>query len=350
MSTDEQPSRPGASSQPVVIHLQNEGQNRTALWVLLSAITGFLLPVCSCSFIAIVGLLALGAASSTDLGPIPQISGTGDAVAIVRIEGVITASDNANNIAGAASARVIADLEAAANSDTVKAIVLRVDSPGGSVTGSAQIYEAIDAIDKPVVVSMASLAASGGYYVSAPADYIFARADSWTGSLGVIITIYNAEGLIEEVGIDVQNITSGANKALGSYWDELTPEQAAILQALVDEAYDEFVRITVAGRGLTEEEVRLLADGRIYSGRQALANGLVDELGNFDAAIQKAAELGGISGTPALIEYERTPSLEDMLLGISTGLQQSEADKVLGTLDHLLTPVLEYRYHGPAPN
>ncbi|MCB8961243.1 MAG: signal peptide peptidase SppA [Ardenticatenales bacterium] len=350
MAMDEQYSATGANGQPIVIQLKNSGQNRTALWAVVGAITGFLLPICACGILGFLGILALGTSTSPALGPVTQISGTGDAVAIVRIEGTITASDNPDDLAGAASARVIADLEAAAADDTVKAIVLRIDSPGGSVTGSAQIYDAIVAIDKPVVVSMASLAASGGYYVSAPADYIIARADSWTGSLGVIMTVYNVEGLIEEVGIDVQNITSGENKALGSYWDELTPEQEAILQALVDEAYQEFVRIIAEGRGLSEDEVRLLADGRIYSGRQALANGLVDELGNFDAAIAKAAALGGITGTPATIEYQRTPSLGDMLLGLSTGLQQSEPDKVLGTLDHLLTPVLEYRYHGPAPN
>ena len=350
MISDQESTNVGITPEPTVIHIKSDAQNRTALWVILSGAVGFLLPVCSCAIFGLLALLAVGAGGSTLTGPVRTVSGTGDAVAIVRVEGTITASDDQNAVTGAASARVIADLEAAAADPDVKAIVLRIDSPGGSVTGSAQIHEAIVQIDKPIIVSMATLAASGGYYISAPADYIFARADTWTGSLGVIMTVYNAEGLLEEVGVDIRNITSGDNKDLGSVWSELTPEQEAILQILVDEAYEEFVRIIAEGRGLAEADVRLLADGRIYSGPQALASGLIDELGNFDAAVQKAAELGGIEGSPAVIEYERTPSLADSLLGISEGLQQSEADKILATLNELMSPVLAYRYMGPAPN
>src|SRR5690606_17084576 len=121
----------------------------------------------------------------------PASSGVGDAVAIIRIQGAISDGDDADIATGAVSGTVIADLKAAAEDDSIKAIVLRVDSPGGTVTGSAQIYEAILEIEKPVVVSMAGVAASGGYYVSAPADHIFRRPETTTGSLGVVITLYD---------------------------------------------------------------------------------------------------------------------------------------------------------------
>jgi protease-4 len=273
--------------------------------------------------------------------------GTGDAVAVVRVEGAITASDNSDIITGATSGRVIADLETASADETVKAILLRVDSPGGSVTGSAQIYEALLEIEKPVVVSMAGTAASGGYYVSAPADYIIARPDTFTGSLGVIITTFNADELIADIGVDVITITSGENKDFASPWSELPEEQRAILEGLVDEAYADFVRVVAEGRDLSEERVREIADGRIYSGRQALELGLVDALGNFDDGLARAAELGGISGEPRVIEYERTPTLSDVFLGFSARLERSTADEVLETVSEMALPLLEYRYVGP---
>ncbi|MCP4426573.1 MAG: signal peptide peptidase SppA, partial [Chloroflexi bacterium] len=258
---------------------------RTPLWILFSVIVGFMLPVCSCAILMVTSIVSLGA---LDIGGAPRTGGgVGDAVAIVRVEGVITSNDNAefSGATGATSGVVIADLQAAVDDPTVKAIVLRVDSPGGTVTGSSQIYEVVRDIEKPVVVSMAGLAASGGYQISAPADYIFARPDTFTGSIGVIMTLYNAEELIDEIGVDVILITSGPNKALGSAWEEFEPEHQEILEALIDETYDDFVQIVADGRNMDIETARELADGRIYSGRQAEANGLVDELGNLNDAI-----------------------------------------------------------------
>ena len=266
-------------------------------------------------------------------------------MAIVRVVGTITSSDE-EDLPGAVSGRVIADLRAAAENPSVKAIVLRVDSPGGSVTGSAQIYEVVRALNKPVVVSMAGVAASGGYYISAPADYIIARPDTTTGSLGVVLTLFNAEELIDEIGVDVITITSGDNKSIGSPWEELTPEQRDIFNDLVEEAFDTFVEIVADGRNLSEAEVRELADGRIYTGRQALANGLVDALGNLQDAIDKAAELGGISGTPRIVEYERLPDFTQFLSGLSSRLHRSEADEIMGLINEMTTPTLEYRYVG----
>ncbi|GAB4266988.1 MAG: hypothetical protein Kow0080_08680 [Candidatus Promineifilaceae bacterium] len=328
-----------------VIQIQPTGNGRTVLYILLSVIVGFMLPVISCIMFFGISLISVGLSGTTTAAPI----GTGDAVAIIEVNGTITSGDE-NDISATGdtvSGVVIADLEKAADDDTVKAIILRVDSPGGTVTGAAQIYEALLEIDKPIVVSMGSLAASGGYYISAPADYIIARPDTFTGSLGVVMTLFNAEELITELGVEVNAITSGPNKTIGSTWEALTPEQHDILQTIVDEAYDNFVQVIVDGRGLSEEEVRTLADGRIYTGKQALANGLVDELGNLDDAIAKAAELGGISGEPRIVRYEHVPTLTQLLLGVSSRYTQSDAERVMEAVNDLTTPTLEYRYYGP---
>lgn len=293
-------STPGLSTQ----------KNRTPLWVLLSVIVGFMLPVISC---AVLGIAFLGSFSL--LGSDTAVSsGVGDAVAIVRVEGAISSGSKDDLGTGAISGVVIDDLEKAAADPTVKAIVLRVDSPGGTVTGSTQIYEALAELEKPVVTSMGSVAASGGYQISLPTDYVFARADTLTGSIGVIMTLFNAEELIDEIGVDVISITSGPNKAIGSMWEELTPEHQAIFEALVDETYEMFIQMVADGRNLTLDEVRELADGRVYSGQQAQANGLVDELGNLKDAIAKAADLGGIVGEPRIVEYEHVPRLDQLLL------------------------------------
>jgi protease-4 len=330
---------------PQVIQIQPE-KNRTALWVLIAVSIGFLLPVCACAVLLATAVTSLGILG-TD-GP-SSSSGTGDAVAIVRVEGAIFSSDDVDDFTtGANSAVVMADLRSAIDDPTVKAILLRVDSPGGSVTGSAQIYELVREIEKPLIVSMAAVAASGGYYISAPADYIIARPDTVTGSIGVIMTLFNADDFLNEWGIDIINITSGPNKAIGSAWEDLTPEQRGILEAFIDEAYEDFVQIIVDGRNLDEATVRQLADGRIYSGRQAQANGLVDGLGNLDDAIAKAAELGGISGEPRIVEYEHLPSFESFLTGFSTRLNHSQADQVLEAIDAFTLPAIEYRYVGPA--
>ncbi len=336
----------GPGQNTPIIEVRPAGNSRTALWILLSVVVGFMLPVCSC---AIIIFATFTSASFLD-GASTTSSGVGDAVAIVEVNGIITNGDSDEINTGAISGVVIEDLQTADADPSVKAIVLRVDSPGGTVTGSAQIYEMILEMEKPVVVSMESVAASGGYYISAPGDYIFARADTVTGSLGVIMTLFNAQELLDEIGVDVITITSGPNKALGSTWEELTPEHREILEEFIDESYDEFVRIVADGRSMSQSTVRELADGRIYTGRQAADNGLVDELGNLQDAIDKAADLGGITGEPRIVEYDHIPSFYRLLLSTSGRLNQSEADRILETFTELTTPSLEYRYIGPGSN
>jgi protease IV len=338
---------PAAEAKPLYVMVE-PAKNRGPAWLLVGLGVGFLLPLCACMLLVMgtaVSLANFNPNSSTaTLWPDNPL--VGPAIAIVRVEGAIMHSDDPDYVNGAGSGRVIADLRAAEHDDEVKAIVLRVDSPGGTVTGSAEIHEEIEAMDKPVVVSMGGTAASGGYYVSAPADYIFARPDTTTGSLGVILTLYNIQELMDEFGVAVTSITSGDNKGIGNPWETLTPEQEAILSTYIDESYAEFVRIIADGRGLDEAVVREMADGRIYTGRQALALGLVDELGNLQNAIDKAAELGGITGQPRIVEYERLPSFGNMLLGLQSRLNQTRGDEIMSTIYEFTAPKFEYRYGG----
>lgn len=329
---------------PQIIH---HHRDRSGIWALLGVAAGFMLPAIACSMLMLVTTIGLSLSGGGSSPPVTSSGGFGDAVAIVRVEGVIAAGDESDIAAGAISGIVIADLKAAAADPSVKAIVLRVDSPGGGVTGAAQIYEALLEVDKPIVVSMAGTAASGGYYVSAPADYIFARPDTLTGSIGVISTFINAEEFLDELGVEATVIASGDNKDFGSFFNELSPEQEEIWRSITDELFDEFVRVIVEGRNMSEAAVRELADGRVYSGRQAVENGLADELGDLDEAIQKAADLGGISGDPRIVEYERVPTFQELLLGFSATLNRSQSDEINQLIQDFTTPMVEYRYVGP---
>jgi protease IV len=244
----------------------------------------------------------------------------GEAVAIIRVEGTIVSGDPGPNPFGgsgsvAYSGRVIRQLKRANQDNTVKAVVLRVNSPGGGVVASDEIHQQILKITKPIVVSMGDLAASGGYYISAPADEIWANPNTLTGSIGVIIQFVNLEGFLTEHGIEAAAITSGAYKDSGSLFRTLTEAERALWQEMVDQVFGDFVAVVASGRHLSESEVRELADGRVYTGRQAQEIGLVDRLGNLPDAIERAAELGGIAGEPRLKEYEEPPTLLEALIG-----------------------------------
>ncbi|TKJ28746.1 MAG: signal peptide peptidase SppA [Chloroflexi bacterium B3_Chlor] len=241
-----------------------------------------------------------------------------DAVAIVRVEGVIVsgkAGDWLYSDSGSAySESIIERLHLAEDDPSVKAIVLRVNSPGGGVVASDEIYRALLEIEKPIVVSMGDMAASGGYYISSPASKIVANPTTLTGSIGVISTLPNFEELLDKIGIEMFVIKSGPMKDELSPYREPTEQEIEHWQAITDEAYEQFLGIVAEGRDLPLEEARELADGRVYTGQQALALGLVDELGNLPEAIDLAAELAGIEGEPQIIEYEQAPSLIEMLL------------------------------------
>jgi protease-4 len=219
----------------------------------------------------------------------------GDAIAIVRVEGVIVPGDapppspfGGDSDGMAYSQKIIQHLKWAEEDPDVKAIVLFVDTPGGSVYASDEIYLQIIAMKKPIIVSMASLAASGGYYVSAPAKESWASPHTLTCSIGVISQFLNAEKFSEEIGITAITIKSGEFKDSGSPFKEFNEKDRALWQNIIDEAYNEFVRIVAEGRGMNEAEVRRWADGRVCTGKQAKEMGFVDELGYLPEVIDRA--------------------------------------------------------------
>lgn len=228
-------------------------------------------------------------------------------IAVIRIEGVI--QDGAQGILGGGyNHQLLLDqLEYAGQDNSVDGIVLRVNTPGGGVVESDEIHEKIvevrDEYSKNVYVSMGNQAASGGYYVAAPADQIFANGQTITGSLGVIMQSINFAELAEELGIEDNTITSGEFKDIMSATREMTEEDEEILQSIVDDAYSQFVDVIEEGRDLSREEVIELADGRIYTGSQAVENGLIDELGNMDDVIEAMKEDVGRDGN--VVEYEQ---------------------------------------------
>jgi protease-4 len=187
--------------------------------------------------------------------------------------------------------------------DDIKAVVLRVDSPGGVVAPSQEIYEEVKrfAAKKKIIVSMGSLAASGGYYISAPATMIYANPGTITASIGVIIKLSNIESLMDKIGIKSTVVKTGKFKDAGSPVRALTDEDRAMFQAVIDSTHNQFVKAVATGRKLPVDEVRRIADGRVLSGEQALEMKLVDRLGTLQDAIEEAGKLAGIKGEPEVI-------------------------------------------------
>lgn len=187
--------------------------------------------------------------------------------------------------------------------DDIKAVVLRVDSPGGVVAPSQEIYEEVKkfASKKSIIVSMGSLAASGGYYLSAPATMIYANPGTITASIGVIIKLSNIEALMDKIGIKATVIKTGKFKDSGSPARPLTEEDRAMFQGVIDSTHNQFIKAVALGRRLPEDEVRKIADGRILSGEQALGLKLVDRLGTLQDALEEAGKRAGISGEPEVV-------------------------------------------------
>ncbi|MBI5189561.1 MAG: signal peptide peptidase SppA [Nitrospirae bacterium] len=263
------------------------------------------------SIVALVVLMAFAAAASLFLGGAAPVA-VSDKVALVKIEGVILDSED-----------VIKQLKEYSENDSVKAIVLRIDSPGGAVVPSQEIYAEVRKLKaksgQKVVTSMGSVAASGGYYIAAASDRIMANPGSLTGSIGVIMEFATAEELMNKIGLKEEVIKSGARKDVGNFMRSMTPEDRAYLQAVIDDVHDQFVEAVAKGRRMKKEDVALLADGGIFTGRKAKEVGLVDELGDLDDAVKLAGKLGGIEGEPKIITEEKKYSVWDMLKGEDMG-------------------------------
>jgi protease-4 len=225
-------------------------------------------------------------------------------VALVRVEGPILDSRD-----------TVEELKEYVKDASIKAIVLRIDSPGGAVAPSQEIYSEVKkAVEKKkVVVSMGSLAASGGYYISAPASMIVANPGTLTGSIGVIMEIPNVEGLMNKIGVKTEVVKSGEHKDMASAFRSLEPDERKILQDVMDNVHQQFIMAVSEGRKLRLEDVKEIADGRIFTGEQAVNYGLVDKLGTLDDTVKIAGELAGISGEPEVVEKEERYSVIDFL-------------------------------------
>jgi len=238
---------------------------------------------------------------------LPDLDFSGeDRIALIRIEGVILDAQE-----------TLGELKKFSENPTVKAIVLRIDSPGGGVVPSQEIYDAVRRVrtksNKAVIASMGSVAASGGYYIAAATDRIVANPGTLTGSIGVIMEMANVEGLLQKIGVEGVVVKSGKYKDVGSPLRKMSDEERGLLQAVMDDVHKQFIEAVAEGRSLEVPEVQALADGRIFTGRQAKAAKLVDELGNLDDAIQLAADVVGIEGEPKVIEQRRRFSIRELL-------------------------------------
>lgn len=231
---------------------------------------------------------------------------TGDRIALIRVEGVILDSQE-----------TVGELKRFSENPYVKAIVLRIDSPGGGVVPSQEIYDEVKRIraknNKAVIASLGSVAASGGYYIAAATDRIVANPGTLTGSIGVIMETANVEGLLQKIGVEGVVIKSGKYKDVGSPLRKMTEEERALLQNVMDDVHAQFIEAVAEGRAIEFADAQALADGRIFTGRQAKDVQLVDEIGDLEDAIQLAADVVGIEGEPRVIEPRRRFSLRELL-------------------------------------
>lgn len=250
-------------------------------------------------------------------------------VAVVNIKGVIVESR-----------QTIDEIKQYRKDPTIKAIVIRVDSPGGAVVPSQEIYEEIKRTIsvKPVVVSMGSVAASGGYYISCPATKIVANSGTLTGSIGVLIEIPNIKGLLDKIGVKAEVIKSGRYKDITSPFKSLQNDEREVLQQLIDDVHEQFIKAVAEGRKIPIDKVKKIADGRVFTGLKAKELGLVDEIGDLDYAIKVAAQLGKIKGEPQVVTKKSTLLIE--LLKSDT---ESLIKKILPYIQvfYLYSPVLQ---------
>ncbi|MEZ0323400.1 MAG: signal peptide peptidase SppA [Hydrogenothermaceae bacterium] len=234
-------------------------------------------------------------------------------VALIKIQDTIM--DYTNTVESIAKAQ---------KDESIKAVVILVDSPGGAVGASQEIYRSIEKLreKKPVVVSMGNVAASGGYYISAPANVIYANPGTITGSIGVIIQQVDLSEVLNKVGIKVNTIKSGENKDILYPTNSLTPEQRHILEETVKDVYEQFLDAIVKYRKIDKETLRKYADGRIFSGQQAKEIGLVDKLGNIQDAIKEAKMLSKLPEDTPVIEIAPPKSVLDEFLKSKLGISQ----------------------------
>jgi len=256
-----------------------------------------LIGICAVFLLMVFGLSHFGDQYTYGFG--------GDRIGVVKIEGTIVESEP-----------IIEKIIKFRKSKNIKAIILRINSPGGMVAPSQEIYQEVKKAcrEKKVVVSMESIAASGGYYIACTADKIVANPGTLVGSIGVILQIENIEELLSKIGLKREIVKSGKYKDIGSMTRPMTEEEEAILQGFSDNIYYQFVDAVAEGRDMKREEVLKLADGRIFTGEQAIKLGLIDRLGNLQDTISMTGKMVGIEGEPKVVyPKKKRPSVFDFI-------------------------------------
>jgi len=282
-------------------------------------------------FFLFLGGISLLISSFISQGSKTDIFSKKEGVGIIELKGLIVSSE-----------QVLRHLAEFRNSPNVKSIILRIDSPGGAVGASQEIYQEVKRTNevKPVVASMGSIGASGGFYAALGADTIMANPGTMTGSIGVIIKFPNLEGLFEKIGYKSEVIKSGPLKDVGASNRPMSEEERNLMQDLIDNVYNQFVRDIAAARSMSEESIYKLADGRVYTGEQALEVGLIDSLGNFTDAITLASDLGGLDSKDPRLIYPKVDR-KFSLLNLLTNAEQSLVDNFVP-----LYPVLSFEWTG----
>jgi len=259
--------------------------------------------------------------------------GSGGTVALVELNEQIISSEN-----------IVRLIKRHRQNIGVRAIILRIESPGGGVAASQEIYEEVKKTrksGKPVVVSMGAVAASGGYYVACGANKIVANPGSITGSIGVISQFMHVNELLDKIGISSTTIKSGKLKDSGSPFRKMTEEDKRYFQEMIDDVYDQFVTVVAEERKLEKNAVKKLADGRVFTGRKAYELKLIDTLGTFEDAIRIAADLAGIAGQPRVVKEKKKEKLSDLLFGeVKNEFAQLKSEL-------LSQPIVQYRYIQP---
>jgi len=270
-------------------------KNRPVLMIVVTA------AVLGVIFVIMLSVASLITGSKRASATLPV--GGGDRVALVKIEGLLVSSE-----------QIVNELNDYAEDGSIKAIILRIDSPGGGVVVSQEIYNAVTNAKKEgkkIIVSMGTVAASGGYYVAAAADKIVANPGTLTGSIGVKMEFANVEKLLEKIGVKGMIVKAGEYKDIGSPFRDMTDQEKKLLQGVIDDVHSQFIEAVAEGRHLPAADVRAIADGRIFTGRQALDLKLVDQMGDLADSIRLAGELAGIKGKPKVVEKKKKiPFLE----------------------------------------
>ena len=292
-------------------------------------------------FVAILSVLHTGCVN-IQIPPPPapleerQVSGVGkDKILLVDVSGVISSEEKASFYTHPSMIATIKEqLTRASRDESVKALVLRINTPGGTVTASDIIHHELKLFKAsrkiPVIASIMDVGASGGYYIASAADRIMAHPSTVTGSIGVIMLTVNTHGLLEKVGVEATAITSGPRKDMGSPFRAMTPEERGIFQGLIDSFYQRFLTVVQEGRpNLQMEQIKKLADGRIYTGDQAKAAGLVDEIGYLEEAIEAAKKKAGLTEA-TVVTYHRPGDYSN---NVYTKLMAPGPLAALGNLD-----------------